>query len=93
MLTFAQFQKIYVINLPSRVDHRDAAVLAAAFTGLEIEYVDGVTHVDINMLPPGGKESEMSQAALGAIRAHLNVARLYVTSPSCCRTRTHTTSC
>jgi hypothetical protein len=44
-LIAAQFQKIFVINLPSRTDHRDSMALASAFTDLQIEYVDGVTEV------------------------------------------------
>ncbi|WPH02260.1 Hypothetical protein R9X50_00511600 [Acrodontium crateriforme] len=72
------FQKILVINLPSRTDHRDAMSLAAAFTGLEIDYVDGVTNVTNKTLPPGASEVGMSPGGLGAWRAHVNVARLMV---------------
>ena len=41
-----QFQKMFVIGLPSRSDRRDSMALAAAYTGLEFEYVDGVTDVE-----------------------------------------------
>ncbi|EKG12091.1 hypothetical protein MPH_10802 [Macrophomina phaseolina MS6] len=47
------FQKIFVINLPSRTDHRDSISSAAAFSDLQIEYVDGVTEVEEKTLPPG----------------------------------------
>jgi hypothetical protein len=47
------FQKIFVISLPTRYDHRDSMTLAAAFSDLQIEYIDGVTDVDRDLLPPG----------------------------------------
>ncbi|KAK8253120.1 hypothetical protein HDK77DRAFT_170714 [Phyllosticta capitalensis] len=72
------FQKIFVINLPSRTDHRDAMSLAAAVTGLEIEYVDGVTEVEDKALPPGGAEVHLNKGGLGNWRAHLNIARMIV---------------
>ena len=74
-LTSVQFQKIFVINLRSRTDHRDSMSLAAALTDLRVEYIDGVTEVDEKSLPPGGKEVNLSSGGLGAWRAHLNVAR------------------
>jgi hypothetical protein len=49
--------------------------LAAAFTGLQVEYVDGVTKVEEKALPPGGSEAELEQAHLGSWRAHMNVVR------------------
>ena len=73
---FIQFQKIFVINLPSRTDHRDAVSLAAALTDLQIDYVDGVFEVDEKSLPPGGKETKLDPGALGNWRAHMNIARM-----------------
>ena len=75
-LTSTQFQKIFVINLPSRTDHRDSMSLAAALTDLQIDYVDGVTEVDNKTLPPGGKEVNLHSGALGNWRAHMNIARM-----------------
>ena len=71
-----QFQKIFVINLPSRTDHRDSMSLAAALTDLQIDYVDGVTEVDNKTLPPGGKEVNLDSGGLGNWRAHMNIARM-----------------
>ena len=76
LLTAAQFQKIFVINLPSRPDHRDSMYLAAALTELHIEYVNGVTEVDPKSLPPGGNEANLDPGHLGNWRAHMNVARM-----------------
>lgn len=70
-----QFQKIFVINLPSRTDHRDSMSLAAALSDLDIEYIDGVTEVLEKTLPPGGKETTLNKGNLGAWRAHVNVMR------------------
>jgi hypothetical protein len=43
-----------VLGLVSRSDRPDAMSLAAAYTGLDIEYVDGVRTLDEKALPPGG---------------------------------------
>ncbi|KAK3722967.1 hypothetical protein LTR37_002112 [Vermiconidia calcicola] len=64
--------------LPSRFDHRDSMSLAAAFSGLQVEYVDGVTNVSRDLLPPGGKEKHLHEGGLGAWRAHMNVMRKIV---------------
>ena len=71
-----QFQKIFVINLPARTDHRDSTSLAAALTDLRIDYIDGVTDVDNRTLPPGGKEANFASGVLGNWRAHMNIARM-----------------
>ena len=71
-----QFQKIFVINLPSRTDHRDSMSLAAALTDLRVEHVDGVTEVDKKSLPPGGTEVNLDSGGLGNWRAHMNIARM-----------------
>ncbi len=49
--------------------------LAARLTGLQVEYVDGVTEVDRKYLPPGGKETDLDPGGLGNWRAHMNIAR------------------
>ena len=49
--------------------------LAAALTGLHVEYVDGETDVSRKLLPPGGKEKHLSDGGLGAWRAHMNALR------------------
>ena len=50
--------------------------LAAAFSGLQVEYVDGVTEIDDEALPPGGKEKEFRGSVVGAWRAHMNAVRM-----------------
>jgi hypothetical protein len=49
--------------------------LAAALTGLSIEYVDGVTSVDNKTLPPGGVERGLNKGSIFGWRAHTNVLR------------------
>lgn len=46
-----------MISLPSRTDRRDSSLLAAVYTGLEIEFVDAVDGDKYNekTFPPGGK--------------------------------------
>lgn len=52
--------------------------LAAAYTGLRIEYVDGVTDVESKTLPPGGLERGPNAGSIRAWRAHMNAMRLSV---------------
>lgn len=52
--------------------------LAATYTGLETEYVDGVTHVENKTLPPGGLDGGFDAGSIQAWRAHMNVMRLSV---------------
>jgi hypothetical protein len=73
-----QFQKMFVIGLPSRSDRRDSMALAAAYTGLKVEFVDGVTDVESKTLPPGSLESRPNAGSIRAWRAHMNVMRLSV---------------
>lgn len=73
---FAQFEKIFVIGLPSRTDRRDSMSLAAALTDLQIDYVDGVTEVDQKSLPPGAQKVNLDSGGLGNWRAHMNIARM-----------------
>lgn len=75
-----QFGKIFVISLPSRVDRRDAMVLAAAVSGLDIEFVDGVVGGDIDpkTINLVGEGHDLRQSELGIWRAHLNVYRKIV---------------
>jgi hypothetical protein len=54
--------------------------LAAAYTGLEIEYVDGVTHVENKTLPPGGLDGIFNAGGIQAWRAHMNAMKLSVAS-------------
>ncbi len=55
--------------------------LAAAYSNLEVEFIDGVMVSDDDLpelrkyLPPGGKEKKLKAAGLGSWRAHLNAVR------------------
>jgi len=71
-----QFQKIFVINLGSRTDHRDSMSLAAALTNLRVDYISGVIDVNSKSIPQSTNEAKLDKGALGAWRAHLNIARL-----------------
>lgn len=72
-----QFEKILVINLPSRRDKRDAMSLAAALTGLQLEYIDGAVDVEAKTLPPGGADSGRTPGELGNWRAHMDCLQRY----------------
>ncbi|KAI9781930.1 MAG: hypothetical protein M1816_002153 [Peltula sp. TS41687] len=73
------FQKIFVINLPYRTDHRDSMTLAAALNALKLDWIDGVSGADVpdKILPPGGSR-DMGDGSIGAWRAILNAMRAVV---------------
>jgi hypothetical protein len=64
-----------VLGLASRTDRRDSMSLAAAYSGLDIEYVDGVTALSDKVLPPGGSERGLNNGSLYAWRTHMNALR------------------
>ncbi|QIX00324.1 hypothetical protein AMS68_005841 [Peltaster fructicola] len=72
------FEKIYVINLKNRTDHRDAAVLAASFTGLQLTFVEAETDVSAKALPPGDMYDKLRAPERGNWRSHMKVAALMV---------------
>jgi hypothetical protein len=67
-----------MISLPTRSDLRDVGALAAAFSNLDVEIVDGVFGADIEnrTLPNGALDYGFKYGELGNWRAHMNVARL-----------------
>lgn len=76
LLTLEQFQKIFIINLASRTDRRDAASLAAALTGLQVEFVDAATQIDDKAWPPGGIKTKLNAGGAGNWRSHMNAVEL-----------------
>lgn len=72
-LTIAQFEKIFVINLPSRTDRRDAIVLSAALSDIELEVVNGVygDTVKDKAIPAG--PGKMTASEKGCWRSHMNI--------------------
>jgi hypothetical protein len=55
--------------------------LAAACSGLDIEYIDGVTDVSDKALPPGEEprvEKGLGNGTIYAWRAHMNALRRHV---------------
>jgi hypothetical protein len=67
-----QFQKILVINLPARTDHKDAFILSSAVTGIKGTFIDGIDGKDVSnkSLPHG--DITLSEGNKGSWRAHLN---------------------
>ena len=77
-----QFQKILVINLPSRTDRRDAMSLSAVVSNLQLNWIDGVSGVsgdDVleKALPPGDHKF-ISPGSKGSWRAHMNTLQASV---------------
>lgn len=72
-----QFQKVFVINLPSRSDRRDIMTLAGALTYINFDWIDGVAgeQVPDKVLPPDSLDHNISKGNKGSWRAHMNVLR------------------
>ncbi|KAE8167457.1 hypothetical protein BDV40DRAFT_252958 [Aspergillus tamarii] len=73
------FQKLFAIGFKERTDKHDAIALAASYTGLEIDWLEGVRAADI---PPKAYPAVWTEekhrdkpAELGSWRAHMNALR------------------
>lgn len=75
------FGAIYVLGLPERSDKRDAMELAAALTGLQLTWFDGVKGDTMhpNAIPPAHTDQRRiefkTDGALGCWRGHMNIIR------------------
>lgn len=74
-----QFEKIFVINAPWRTDRKDSMSLAASYSGMNLDWIDGVDAEQIveKAYPPGNHRF-MPHGNLGSWRAHMNAVREYV---------------
>lgn len=74
------FERIYVINLPSRTDRRDALVLMSALTGIKLDWIDGVDGETVpdKALPQPASHDTIKSANIGSWRAHLNAIQAVV---------------
>ncbi|KAI1417354.1 glycosyltransferase family 25 protein [Hypoxylon sp. FL1857] len=72
------FSKIFVINLPSRSDRRDAMALAGAVSNLTFTWIDGVSgdQVPDRVVPLG--QGGRSSGAKGSWRSHMNALQAVV---------------
>lgn len=72
-----QFEKIFVVGLPSRSDRRDGMVLQAALSDMEIEFIDGVLGKDVpdKAVPMAKGRERLPDASIGSWRAHMNAIR------------------
>jgi hypothetical protein len=69
------FQKIFAINLPSRLDRKDTLTLMAAYTNLSITIVPGVRSLADNSLPPPRTPGSVRLEEYAVWRAHANIWR------------------
>lgn len=70
----SQFEKIYVVGLPSRSDRRDGMVLSAALSDMSIDMVDGVLGeaVSDKAIPSTEDHKRMPEPQIGSWRGHMN---------------------
>ncbi|RDW76142.1 hypothetical protein BP5796_06963 [Coleophoma crateriformis] len=67
------FQKIYVLSMPSRTDKRDALILSAHLTGIDLEFIDGVKPEEVSEKAVPLRWSKGTGGTLGCWRGHMNV--------------------
>ncbi|KAI8951776.1 hypothetical protein F4801DRAFT_578093 [Xylaria longipes] len=84
------FAEIFVINLPSRRDRRDAMTMASAVSNLSLTFLDGFTGDDsVPVSSPAGKNTDTgregtkpshsaSAGARGSWRSHMNAMQIIV---------------
>ena len=74
------FHKVYAIGMPDRSDKHDKLSLAASFTGIELNWINGVAPGDISRkaAPPTWDFEHLTPGALGCWRAHMNVMQQIV---------------
>ncbi|KAK4946820.1 hypothetical protein LTR10_014323 [Elasticomyces elasticus] len=68
-----QFEKIFVISLPSRSDKRESISVQASLTDFDVNFVAGVKDADID-----GQTMQGEANVLGCWRAHMNVLQMIV---------------
>lgn len=75
-----QFEKIFVVGLPSRTDRRDNIILQASISNIEVEFIDGVKGADVaeNAIPMDEEGIKLKPANIGSWRAHMNAVQEYV---------------
>ncbi|KAF2642570.1 glycosyltransferase family 25 protein [Massarina eburnea CBS 473.64] len=68
------FEKIFVINLPIRTDRKDAMTLAASFSNLTLNWIDGVSGSTVpeRTLPLEEYKTPPGESERGSWRAHMN---------------------
>ncbi|KAI1337225.1 glycosyltransferase family 25 protein [Xylariaceae sp. FL0016] len=75
------FSRIFVINLPSRVDRRNTIALAGAVSNLSITFLDGLTgdQVPGNVVSPDTQSLALQDSgARGSWRSHMNAIQAVV---------------
>ncbi|KAI2468122.1 glycosyltransferase family 25 protein [Annulohypoxylon bovei var. microspora] len=72
------FSKIFVINLPSRTDRRDAMALAGAVSNLTFTWVDGVSGNQVMDPTTPVSNGVRSPGAKGSWRSHMNALQAVV---------------
>lgn len=67
---------MFVVNAPWRTDRKDAMALAASYSRLKFDWVDGIAADTIQETAyPPGKHRTISSGNLGSWRAHMNAMR------------------
>jgi hypothetical protein len=69
------FEKIFAINLPSRLDRKDLLTVMARYTNLSVTIVPGVSSIADNALPPPRTAGALRPEEYRVWRAHANVWR------------------
>jgi len=74
----SQFQQILVVNMPERIYQRDSMILAAALSGISVDFVDGVRGEAVTgrEIPPDSDPRKfLPDGAIGCWRGHVNALK------------------
>ena len=69
------FQQIFAINLPSRLDRRDLLTVMATYTNISVTIMPGVRSLAENALPPPRTPGSLRMEEYAVWRAHANIWR------------------
>ena len=74
------FEKVILLNMPSRTDKLDLQILSSSLTGFNFTVIDGVRteDIDIRALPWDWPDMESTPPNRGCWRAHMNAIRTIV---------------
>jgi GR25 family glycosyltransferase involved in LPS biosynthesis len=76
-----QFEKIFVVSIPSRTDRRDNMVLQAAVLNIELEFIDAPKGEEVaeKAIPMDETSEHLEGGALGCWRGHMDAIHEYAT--------------
>ena len=73
-----QFEKLLVINLPDRTDHKDELTIAGSLLDIHFDFIPGIRGADVPdkaLPPPGDQRKRFGEGNVGSWRAHMSAVQ------------------